>query len=77
MVFLSDHRHVVATEKIRNMRTLKPRSTCTTERTRIEALLIYDARGVGTDREDATAPGTTTFEVRPRDYQPDQRKGTV
>ena len=56
MVFLSDHCHVVATEKVRNMRTWP--ATIHMFQVKPESMLglIYDARGWGIDCQKWAAP---------------------
>ena len=58
MVFLSDHCHIMATEKIRNMRTQSPDPQILriTSEPESELALIYDARGTGIDRHVGAAP---------------------
>ena len=45
MVFLPDHCHVVATEKVRNIRAFKSRSTVLREKPEPGLGFIYDTRG--------------------------------
>ena len=63
MVFLSDQGHIVATEKIRNMRTFKARSTMPLSGPEPSLVLFYDARGEGIDRQVTAAP------VNPRNFK--------
>ena len=56
MVFLSDHGHVVATEKVRNMRALATLIHIPREEPESRPSLIYDAQGLGNWPAEAMAP---------------------
>ena len=56
MVFLSDHGHVVATEKVRNMRALTVPIHMPREGPESGPTLIYDAQGLGNWPPEAMAP---------------------
>ena len=65
MVFLSDHGHVVTTEKVRNMRACRPRSTMLQEKPESEPNLFYGARGWGLDRQNRRLPAPQFFAAKP------------